>query len=75
MHKCMMKHLMHEESYKYRNNLINDQKSRSSTIRTLPRPNGTIVWNECLMKRETRVGRMRTRDVHRQGVKSIKHFL
>ena len=38
-------------------------------------PNGTIVWNECLKRIETRVGRMRTRDAHSQGVKSIKHFL
>ena len=26
------------------------------------------------MKSETRVGKMRTRDAHKQGVKSIKHF-
>ena len=45
-----------------------------STIGTLPHPNRTIVWNECFMKSETKVGRMRTRDAHRQGVKSIKHF-
>ena len=51
------------------------KKSTSSTIGTLPHPNGTIFWNECLMKSETRVGRMRTGDAHRQGVKSIKHFL
>ena len=62
MHKCMtVKHLMHEESYKDRN--------------TIPHPNGIIVWNECLMRSETRVGRMRTRNAHKQGVKSIKHFL
>ena len=76
MHKCMtQKHQMHEGSYKDRKNWIKDQKSKSSTIGTLPYPNGTIVWNEYLMKSETRVGRMRTGDAHRQGVKSIKHFL
>ena len=66
---------MHEESYKDRKNLIKDQKSKSSTIGTLPHPNGTIVWNECLMRRETRVGRMRTGDAHRQRDKNIKNFL
>ena len=76
MHKCMtMKHLMHEESYKDRKNQIKNQKSKSSTIGTLPHPNGMIVWNECLMRSETRVGRMRTRDAHRQGNKNIKIFL
>ena len=75
MHKCMtMKHLMHEGSYKDRKNQINDQKSKSSTIRTLPHPNGMIVWNECLMRSETRVGRIRTRDAHRQGGKSINNL-
>ena len=34
-----------------------------------------IVWNECLMRSEKRVGRMRTRDTHRQGGKSINHML
>ena len=66
---------MHEGSYKNRKNLIKDKKSKSSTIETLPHPNGTIVWNECLMKSETKVGRMRTGDAHKQGVKSIKYFL
>ena len=51
------------------------KKSKSSTIETLPHPNETIVWNECLMRSETRVGRMRIGDAHRKGVKSIKHFL
>ena len=51
------------------------KKSKSSTIETLPHPNGTILWNECLMRSETRVGRMRTGDAHSQRVKSIKHFL
>ena len=37
--------------------------------------NGMIVWNECLMRSETRVGRMRTEDAHRQGSKNIKNFL
>ena len=70
MHKCMiMKHLMHEGSYKDRKNQIKDQKSKSSTIGILPHPNGTIVWNECLMRSEMRVGRIRTRG------KSIKNFL
>ena len=49
--------------------------SKSSTIGTLPHPNGMIVWNECLKRSETRVGRMRTGDEHSQGVNSIKHFL
>ena len=31
--------------------------------------------NECLMKSETRVGRMRTGDAHRQRHKNIKNFL
>ena len=66
---------MHERSYKYQKNWIKDQKSKTSTIGTISHPNGMIVWNECLMKREMRVGRMRTEDAHRQGVKSIKHFL
>ena len=36
MHKCMiMKHLMHEESYKDWKNNINDKKSISSIIGTL----------------------------------------
>ena len=74
-HKCMtMKHLMHERSYKDRKNQIKDQKNKSSTIGTLPHPNRMIVCNECLMRREMRVGRMRIGDAHRQGVKSIKHF-
>ena len=76
MHKCItMKHLMHEGSYKDQKNQINDQKSICSTIGTLPHPNRTIDWNKCLMRREMMVGRMRTGDAHRQGVKSIKHFL
>ena len=83
MHKCMtMKHLMHEGSYKDRNNQIkdqknqiNDQKSKSSTIGTLPHPNGMIVWNECFMKSEMRAEKIRTGDAHSQGVKSIKNFL
>ena len=70
-----IKYLKYEGSYKDRNNLIKDQKSISSTIRTLSHPNGMIVWNECLMRSKTRVRRMRTGDAHRQGVKSIKHFL
>ena len=51
------------------------KKRKSAAIGTLPHPNTTIIWNECLMRSETRVGRMRTEDAHRQGVKSIKHFL
>ena len=46
--------------------------AKSSTIGTLRHPNGTIVWNKCLKRSETRVGRMRTGDAHIQGVKSIK---
>ena len=65
---------MHEGSYKDRKNKIKDQKSKSSTIGTLPYPNETIVWNECLKRSEMRVGRMRTGDAHSQGVKGIKHF-
>ena len=34
-----------------------------------------IVWNECLMRSEMRVERMRTGDAHRQGGKNIKNFL
>ena len=34
-----------------------------------------IVWNECLMRSEMRVGRMRTIGAHRQGGKNIKNFL
>ena len=66
---------MHERSYKDRKNQIKDQKRKSSTLGTLPHPNGTIVWNKCLMRREMRDGRIRTRDVYGHGVKSIKHFL
>ena len=66
MHKCMtMKHLMHKGSYKDRKNKIKDQKSRNSTIGTFPHPNRMIVWNECLMRSETRVGRMKIGDAHR----------
>ena len=76
MHKCMtLKHLMHEDSYKDQKNQIKDQKSKSSTIGTLPHPNRTIVQNECLMRIETRVGRMRIEDAHRQGGKTINHML
>ena len=42
------------------------KKSINSTIGTIPHPNGTIVWNECLMRSKTRVGRKRTGDSHRQ---------
>ena len=72
--KCKM-HKMHEGSYEGRKNQIKDQKSKSTTIGTLPHTNGTIVWNECLKRSETRVERMRTGDAYRQGVKSTKHFL
>ena len=65
---------MHEGSYKDRENKIKEQKSKSSTIGTLPNPNTVIVWNECLMRSETRVGRMRIRDAHRQVIESIKHI-
>ena len=75
MHKCMtMKHLMHEGSYKDQKNQIKDQKSKGSTIGTFPHLNGTIVWNEYLMRSETRVGRMRTEDAHKQRGKNIKNF-
>ena len=75
MHKCMtMKHLMHERSYKDRKNQIKDQTSKNSTIGTLPHPNGTIVWNECLKRSKTRVGGMRTRDAHSQGVRALNIF-
>ena len=75
IHKCMiMKHLMYEESYTDRKNQIKDQKNISSTIRTIPYPNRMIVWNDCLIRSETKVGRMRTRDAHRQGGKSINHI-
>ena len=36
------------------------KRAKSSTIGTLPHPNGMIFWNECLMRSKTRVGRMRT---------------
>ena len=55
-------------------NYIKDQKGKSSTTGTLPHPNGTIVWNVCLMRSETRVGRI-TGYAHSQGVKSIKKSL
>ena len=75
MHKCMtMKHLMHEGSYKDRKNYIKDQKSKNSTIGTFLHPNRMIVWNECLMRSETKVERMRTGDAHRQGGKSINNL-
>ena len=48
--------------------------SKSSTIGTLPHLNGMIVWNECLMRSETRVGRMKIGDAHRQGGKSINNL-
>ena len=75
MYKCMrIQHLMHEESYKDQRNQIKDQKSIISIIGTLPHPNETIVWNKCLMRSETRVGRLRTGDAHRQGGKSINNL-
>ena len=70
-----IKYLKHEGSYKDRKNSIKDQKSISSTIRTLSHPNRMIVWNECLMKSEMRVGRMKTGDARSQGCKNIKNFL
>ena len=66
---------MHEGSYKDRKKQIKDQMSKSSTIGTFSHPNGLIVWNECLMRSETRVERMRTGDAHKQGGKNIKNFL
>ena len=63
------------KSYKDQKNMIKGKKILSPIIGTLPHPNGTIVWSECLMRREMRVGRMRIRDAHRQWVKSIKQFL
>ena len=73
MHKCMRtKHLMHGESNKDSKNKIKDQNSISSIIRTLPHPNGTSLWSECLMRSEMRVGRMRTGDTHSQEGDSIK---
>ena len=76
MHKYRtMKYLMHKRFYKDRKNKIKDQKSISSTIRTFPHPNKTIIWNEYLMRTEIRVRRMRTEDAHRQGSKSINHML
>ena len=82
--KCMMIwHLMHDDMtfnawrVLQRSKELDQRqkKNTSSTIRTLPHPNGMIVWNECLMGCETRVGRMKTGNAHRQGGKCIKHFL
>ena len=74
--QCMtIKYLKHEGSYKDRKNLIKDQKSISSNIRTLSHPNRMIVWNECLMRSEMRVGRMKIGDARSQGCKNIKNFL
>ena len=50
------------------------KRAKAQMIGTLPHPNTTIVWNECLMRSGMRVGRIRTEDAHRQGVKSIKYF-
>ena len=47
---------------------MNNQKNISSTIGILPHPNRMIVWNECLIRNEMRVGRMRMADAHRQWV-------
>ena len=41
------------------------KKSKSSTIGTLPHPNEMIAWNECLIRGETRIGRMSTKDAHK----------
>ena len=72
MHKCMtIKHLMYEGFYKDKKKLDQGPKE-SSTIRTFLYPNETIVWNECLMRHETKVGKMRTRDAHTQEGKNIK---
>ena len=76
MHKCIrIQHSMHEGSYKDQKNQIKNQSSKSSIIGTLSRSNKTSVWSECLMRSETRVGKMRTGDVQRQGGKSINHLL
>ena len=50
-------------------------KSISSTIGTILHSNEMIVWNECLIRGETRAGSLRTGDAFRLGVKCIKHFL
>ena len=50
-------------------------KEHKLNHRNLHHPNEMIVWNECLMRSETRVGKMRTEDAHRQGDKNIKNFL
>ena len=49
----MIKHLMHEKSYKDRKNMIKDKKSIGSIIGTLPYSNKMSVWSECLMRSET----------------------
>ena len=79
--KCKM-HKMHEDMtfnawrvLQRSKKLDQEPKEQSSTIGTLPHLNGTIFWNECLKRSETRVRRMKTGDAHSQGVKSIKHFL
>ena len=51
-----------------------DQGPKEQKLKTLPHPNEMIFWNECLMRSKMKVGRLRTGDAHRQGVKSIKHF-
>ena len=48
------------------------QRSKELDQGALSHPNGTSAWSECLMRSETRVGRIRTEDAHRQGGKSIK---
>ena len=74
--QCMIiKYLKHEGSYKDRKNLIKDQKSISSNIKTLSHPNRMTVWNGCLMRSEMRVGRMKIGDARSQGCKNIKNFL
>ena len=79
--KCKM-HKMHEDmTFNARKVLQRSKelnrgpKEQKLNHRNPSHPNTKIVWNDCLMRSETRVGRMRTGYAHRQGVKSIKHFL
>ena len=66
INKCMiMKHLMHKRVLQRLKELDQRPKEQKLNHRNLSHPNGMIVRNECLIRSETKVRRMRTGDAHR----------
>ena len=76
MHKCMtIKHLMYEGFYKDKKKLDQGPKEKKLNHRnpSSSKRNDSLEW---LSQEKWDEGwRMRTRDAHSQGVKSIKYFL